>query len=210
MLLVLGGLSAVPPLSFDMYLPALPQVADSLGVPEAQIQLTLSACLLGLAFGQLFGGPVSDSLGRRRPLLVGIGGYAFFSLACAFAPTAPALVVLRFAQGLLGGVAVVIARAVVRDREEGAAAARVFSLLMLVSGIAPIAAPLFGGLLDQRDVLAGNLRRVVTARSGRLLAVTVILPETLAPDDRHSGGIGQTLHRGEAGRPASALSWVTR
>ena len=76
MLLVLGGLSAVPPLSFDMYLPALPQVADSLGVPEAQIQLTLSACLLGLAFGQLFGGPVSDSLGRRRPLLWGVGGYA--------------------------------------------------------------------------------------------------------------------------------------
>ena len=128
MLLVLGGLSAVPPLSFDMYLPALPQVADSLGVPEAQIQLTLSACLLGLAFGQLFGGPVSDSLGRRRPLLVGIGGYAFFSLACAVrADRLPALVVLRFAQGLLGGVAVVIARAVVRDREEGAAAARVCS-----------------------------------------------------------------------------------
>ena len=166
----------MPPLSFDMYLPALPQVADSLGVPEAQIQLTLSACLLGLAFGQLFGGPVSDSLGRRRPLLVGVGGYAVFSLACAFAPTAPALVVLRFAQGLLGGVAVVIARAIVRDREEGAAAARVFSLLMLVSGIAPIAAPLFGGLLDQRDVVARHLRVLSLLGAAGLLAVTVILP----------------------------------
>ena len=99
---------------------------------------------------------------------MGVGGYAVFSLACAFAPTAPALVVLRFAQGLLGGVAVVIARAVVRDREEGAAAARVFSLLMLVSGIAPIAAPLFGGLLINVTSWRGIFVGAVTARSGRL------------------------------------------
>ena len=210
MLLVLGGLSAVPPLSFDMYLPALPQVADSLGVPEAQIQLTLSACLLGLAFGQLFGGPVSDSLGRRRPLLVGVGGYAFFSLACAFAPTAPALVVLRFAQGLLGGVAVVIARAVVRDREEGAAAARVFSLLMLVSGIAPIAAPLFGGLLITVTSWRGIFVVLSLLGAAGLLAVTVILPETLAPEDRHSGGIGQTVTVAKRRRPAAVISWDTR
>ncbi|HTN81043.1 MAG TPA: multidrug effflux MFS transporter [Acidimicrobiales bacterium] len=193
MLLVLGALSAVPPLSFDMYLPALPQVADSLGVPEAQIQLTLSACLLGLAFGQLFGGPISDSLGRRRPLLVGVGGYAVASLACAFAPTASALVVLRFAQGLLGGVAVVIARAIVRDREEGAAAARVFSLLMLVSGIAPIAAPLFGGLLISITSWRGIFVTLSLIGAAGLLAVTVILPETLAPENRHAGGIGETL-----------------
>jgi DHA1 family bicyclomycin/chloramphenicol resistance-like MFS transporter len=193
MLLVLGALSAVPPLSFDMYLPALPQVADSLGVPESQIQLTLSACLLGLALGQLFGGPVSDSLGRRRPLLFGVGGYAVASLACAFAPTAPALVFLRFGQGLLGGVAVVIARAIVRDREEGAAAARVFSLLMLVSGIAPIVAPLFGGLLIEVTSWRGIFVALSLLGAAGLVAVTVILPETLPPESRHAGGVGETL-----------------
>ena len=192
MLLVLGGLSAVPPLSFDMYLPALPEVAKNLGVPEAQIQLTLSACLLGLAFGQLFGGPISDSLGRRRPLLVGVGGYAIASLACAFAPTASALVVLRFAQGLLGGVAVVIARAIVRDREEGAAAARVFSLLAIVSGIAPVVAPLIGGLLINVTSWRGIFVVLSLLGAVGLLAVTGVLPETLRREDRHVGGVRET------------------
>ncbi len=193
MLLVLGGLSAVPPLSFDMYLPALPQVADSLRVPEAQIQLTLSACLLGLALGQLFGGPLSDSWGRRGPLLWGVGGYAVASLACAFAPTAPALIVLRFAQGLLGGVAVVIARAIVRDREEGAAAARVFSLLMLVSGIAPIAAPLFGGLLINVTSWRGIFVVLSLLGAAGLVAVVMIIPETLPVSLRHAGGVSETI-----------------
>ncbi len=192
MLFVLGGLSAIPPLSFDMYLPALPEVADSLGVSEGQIQLTLSACLLGLALGQLFGGPVSDSLGRRRPLLFGVAGYCVASLACALAPTALALVALRFLQGLFGGVGVVIARAIVRDREEGAAAARVFSLLMLVSGIAPIAAPLFGGLLISVTSWRGIFVVLSLLGAAGLVAVTVVLPETLAVADRHAGGARQT------------------
>ena len=193
MLLALGGLTAIPPLSFDMYLPALPEVAKSLGVPEAQIQLTLSACLLGIALGQLFGGPVSDALGRRRPLLVGIGGYAVCSLACALAPTAPALVGLRFLQGLLGGVAVVISRAIVRDRAEGAAAARVFSLLVLVSGIAPIVAPLMGGVLIELTSWRGIFVVLSLLGAAGLLAVTLVLPETLAVADRHTGGVSHTL-----------------
>src|SRR5262249_43178024 len=155
-------------------------------------QLTLSACLLGLAFGQLFGGPVSDSLGRRRPLLFGVVGYCVFSLACALAPTAPALVTTRFLQGLFGGVAVVIARAIVRDREQGAAAARVFSLLMLVSGIAPIAAPLFGGLLISVTSWRGIFVVLTLIGAVGIVAVTLILPETLAVEDRHTGGVGQT------------------
>ncbi len=193
MLFVLGGLSAVPPLSFDMYLPALPEVAQSLGVPEAQIQLTLSACLLGIALGQLFGGPVSDSLGRRRPLLVGVAGYAACSLACALAPSAPVLVAFRFLQGLLGGVAVVIARAIVRDRAEGAAAARIFSLLMLVSGIAPIVAPLLGGLLIEVTSWRGIFVVLSLLGAAGLVAVTVVVPETLPAERRHTGGVGETV-----------------
>ena len=193
MLFVLGGLTAVPPLTFDAYLPALPQVAADLGVPEAQIQLTLSACLLGIAFGQLFGGPVSDARGRRTPLLVGVLGYTFFSLACAVAPSAPALVGLRFGQGLLGGVAVVIARAIVRDRAEGAAAARVFSLLMLVGGLAPILAPLVGSALIEVTTWRGIFVFLAGLGAIGLVAVMKVLPETLAPADRHTGGIRDTL-----------------
>src|SRR3989440_3352279 len=99
---LLGGLTAFGPLSIDMYLPGLPAIARDLGASESMIQLTLTACLIGLALGQVVAGPVSDALGRRRPLLVGVAGYAIASLLCALAPSAPALVGLRLLQGLTG------------------------------------------------------------------------------------------------------------
>src|SRR5205814_9531689 len=121
---ILGALSAFGPLSIDMYLPALPSLSRDFGTGASQAQLTLSACLLGLAMGQTIAGPISDALGRRRPLLVGLTAYALASLLCVVAPSVLAFVVLRFVQGCAGAAGIVIARAVVRDLHSGEALAR--------------------------------------------------------------------------------------
>jgi MFS transporter, DHA1 family, multidrug resistance protein len=192
--LILGALSAFGPLSMDMYLPGLPSLTRDLGASASTGQLTLTGCMLGLAGGQLLSGPLSDSLGRRRPLLAGLVGYIAASLACAVAPSIGILIVLRFIQGSLGGAGVVIARAVVRDLFRGAAAARVFALLMLVTGVAPVFAPLIGGQLLAITSWRGVF--IVLAAIGvPLLAGTLLwLPETLPPERRHGGGLGPTLH----------------
>ncbi|MFE5888932.1 multidrug effflux MFS transporter [Streptomyces sp. NPDC002285] len=191
--LILGGLAATPPLAMDMYLPALPEVTGSLHAPAATVQLTLTACLAGMALGQLVVGPMSDRWGRRRPLLAGLAVYVVATALCALAPSIGLLVAFRLAQGLAGAAAIVIARAVVRDLYDGVAMARFFSTLMLISGVAPIVAPLIGGqvlrVTDWRGVF------VVLTVVGVLLAALVWrrLPETLAPQDRHSGGVGEAL-----------------
>lgn len=191
--LVLGGLTALPPLSMDMYLPALPEVTSALSAPAATIQLTLTACLMGMALGQLVVGPMSDRWGRRRPLLVGMVVYVLATAVCAVAPTVELLIGFRLAQGLAGAAGIVIARAVVRDMYEGVAMARFFSTLMLISGVAPVVAPLIGGqilrLTDWRGVF------VVLTVIGVLLTLVVWrrLDETLPPARRQDGGLGQAL-----------------
>ncbi|MCM2419061.1 multidrug effflux MFS transporter [Streptomyces sp. RKAG293] len=191
--LVLGGLTALAPLSMDMYLPALPKVTDALHSPAATIQLTLTACLAGMALGQLVVGPMSDKWGRRRPLLAGMVVYVIATAVCAFAPSAELLIAFRLFQGLAGAAGIVIARAVVRDLYDGVEMARFFSTLMLVSGVAPVIAPVIGGqvlrLTDWRGVFG------VLTVIGVLLTLLVWrqLDETLAPADRHSGGLGETL-----------------
>ncbi|MGK5629089.1 multidrug effflux MFS transporter [Streptomyces sp. URMC 123] len=191
--LILGGLTALPPLSMDMYLPAMPAVTRSLDSPAATIQLTLTACLAGMAAGQLVVGPMSDKWGRRRPLLVGMVIYVVATLMCAFAPTAELLIAFRLLQGLAGAAGIVIARAVVRDLYDGVEMARFFSSLMLISGLAPIIAPVVGGqvlrVTDWRGVF------VLLAAIGALLSAVVKwrLAETLPPAARHGGGLGATL-----------------
>ncbi|MEU9240411.1 multidrug effflux MFS transporter [Streptomyces sp. NPDC048385] len=188
LVLVLGGLTATPPLAMDMYLPSLPEVTRSLHAPAATVQLTLTACLAGMALGQLVVGPMSDRWGRRRPLLTGLAVYVVATALCALAPDVETLVAVRLAQGLAGAAGIVIARAVVRDLYDGVAMARFFSTLMLVSGVAPVVAPLIGGQIlrvtDWRGVF------VVLTVVGALLAalVWVRLPETLPPAGRHAGG----------------------
>lgn len=192
--LVLGGLTALAPLSMDMYLPALPKVTDALHSPAATVQLTLTACLAGMALGQLVVGPMSDRWGRRRPLLAGMVVYVIATAVCAFAPSAELLIAFRLFQGLAGAAGIVIARAVVRDLYDGVEMARFFSTLMLVSGVAPVIAPVIGGqvlrLTDWRGIF------VVLTVIGLLLTLLVWrqLDETLAPADRHSGGLRQALH----------------
>ncbi|MCX5133499.1 MULTISPECIES: multidrug effflux MFS transporter [unclassified Streptomyces] len=192
--LVLGGLTATPPLAMDMYLPSLPEVTGALHAPAATVQLTLTACLAGMALGQLVVGPMSDRWGRRRPLLSGLAVYVVATVLCALAPTVELLVAFRLAQGLAGAAGIVIARAVVRDLYDGDAMARFFSTLMLISGVAPVVAPLIGGQIlrvtDWRGVFV-----VLTAVGIALTAVVwAKLPETLRPEDRHVGGVGEALH----------------
>ena len=128
LVIVLGLVNTIGPLSIDMYLPAFPEIAERLDTSARQVQLTLTACVAGLALGQLLIGPLSDRLGRRKPLIAAMGVYGVASVLCAVAPSAPALMGLRFVQGLAGAGGVVIARAVVRDLHSGAAAVRLFSL----------------------------------------------------------------------------------
>ncbi|MFI6640071.1 Bcr/CflA family multidrug efflux MFS transporter [Streptomyces sp. NPDC050504] len=191
--LALGGLTALPPLSMDMYLPALPEVTGSLAAPSATVQLTLTACIAGMALGQLVVGPMSDRWGRRSPLLVGMVVYVVATLICAFAPSVELLIAFRLLQGLAGAAGIVIARAMVRDLYDGVEMARFFSTLMLISGVAPVVAPLIGGqvlrVTDWRGVF------YVLAGVGVLLTLVVWkwLGETLPPERRHSGGVGEAL-----------------
>jgi MFS transporter, DHA1 family, multidrug resistance protein len=193
LIVLLGALSAFGPLSMDMYLPGLPALTQDLGASASTGQLTLTGCMLGIAAGQLFTGPLSDSLGRRRPLLAGLAGYVAASLACAAAPSVSTLIVLRFIQGTCGGAGVVIARAVVRDLFSGTAAARVFALLMAVTGVAPVLAPLVGGQALAITSWRGIFVLLAAIGVPLLLGTLVGLPETLPPEGRHGGGLRSTL-----------------
>ncbi|MGV9307366.1 multidrug effflux MFS transporter [Nonomuraea sp. NPDC003727] len=193
LLLILGALSAIGPLSIDMYLPALPAITGEMLSAPAQVQLTLTACLVGISLGQVLAGPLSDVRGRRFPLIVGVAGYALASLLCAFAPSVPALIATRLAQGVMGGAALVIVRAVVRDLYEGAAIARIFATLMLVSGLAPILAPIAGAQLLSFTSWRGIFVALSVAGVVLLLAVLPGVKETLPADQRERGGLGNTV-----------------
>jgi DHA1 family bicyclomycin/chloramphenicol resistance-like MFS transporter len=184
---VLGAATALGPLSIDLYLPAFPELARELGASEAAVQLTLTACVVGLALGQLVAGPVSDAVGRRVPIAVGLGAWALASFACALAPSIATFTALRFTQGLAGAAGVVVARAVVRDLVSGPELVRSFSKLMLVVGVVPILAPTLGGLLLERTSWRGLF--VVLGVLGALLTVVVFvgLRESLPADRRRSG-----------------------
>lgn len=189
---VLGGLSAFGPLSTDLYLPALPEVGRDLGAGQGVVQLTISSSLIGLALGQLVAGPLSDNLGRRKPLLVGLIGFVVLSLVCAVAPDVWLLVAARLLQGCCGAAGLVIARAVVRDLFGPVDSGKVFAELTIVSGVAPIVAPLLGAQLLR--VMGWQGLFVVLAGIGLLLvAGAATLPESLPVERRRSDGLRQTL-----------------
>ncbi|WP_369192787.1 multidrug effflux MFS transporter [Streptomyces sp. R08] len=186
---MLGALSAVPPLSMDMYLPALPDVTRTLHSSATSGQLTLTACLTGMALGQLVVGPMSDRWGRRKPLLIGLLVYVLASVSCAIAPDAGLLIGCRLLQGLAGAAGIVIARAVVRDLYDGLEMARFFSTLLLVSSLAPVVAPILGGQVLRFTAWRGVF--LVLAVIGVALTALVWrrLPETLPPERRRGGGV---------------------
>ncbi len=192
--LALGSLAALGPLSLDLYLPALPALTADLHADESAGQLSLSLCMIGLAVGQLVVGPLTDRVGRRVPLLVGQALFALTAGLCALAPSIGMLLMLRLVGGLAGGAGIVIARAMVRDHYSGPTMARVFSLLTLVMGVAPIGAPLLGGALLQVTSWRGVFA-ALAALGLVLLVAAATLGESLPADRRRAGGLRATTRR---------------
>ena len=193
LVLVLGSLSAIGPLTIDMYLPAMPTLTAQLGASPAQAQMTITGLLIGLGFGQLILGPLSDAVGRRKPLLIGLAVHAGMSVLCALAPSITLLAVTRTLQGFAGAAVAVVAMAVVRDIFSGYRAAQLLSRLILVLGVAPILAPSLGSALLKFTSWHGIF--VVLAVTGVLLfgLAIVALPETLPPSRRLPAKIGTSL-----------------
>ncbi len=192
-ILIMMSLAIMGPLSIDMYLPALPALQRELGASASQAQLTLSACLLGLASGQLIAGPLSDRFGRRPPVLFGIAGFVLMSFLCSVAPSITLLIVFRFLQGFAGSAGVVVSRAVIRDLHSGPRAAQMFSLLVLAIGVGPILAPTLGGLI----LLGTSWRGVFGALAALGLLLLAVawrfLPETNRFDARSTAGVSGIL-----------------
>ena len=188
---ILAALNAYAPTSMDIYLPAFPQIAEELNATTAQVALTLAVNLVGIVIGQLLFGPMTDSLGRRRIVIVTTAIAAFASLGVALSPTIGVLLVMRFVQGLAGGAGIAIARAIAADVTSGKAAARLFSIFISLTVTATIAAPVIGGLL---------LAATGTWRSGFVflfvvdlilaVAIAIYIPETHPADARTVGGLG--------------------
>jgi len=192
-LLLLGALTAVGPLSVDMYLPSLPTIARDLNTSSAAAGLTLTVFLISLAIGQLIYGPASDRFGRKPPLYIGLGLYVVASIGCAFAKDATMLAVLRGVQGFGACAGMVIARAAVRDRMDPAGAAQAYSTLMLVMGVAPILAPMIGGAVLQ--VASWRVIFALLTAFGvvSLVAVHYLMRESLAPENARRLAVGHVL-----------------
>lgn len=191
--LILGTLAAFGPLSIDMYLPSFPTLAAEFSTSASMVQLSLTFFLLGACLGQLVTGPLSDVLGRRKPLLYGMILYVFTSIVISFTETMEMFIFLRFIQGLAGAAGMVISRAVVRDLYSGSEMTKFFSLLALVNGMAPILAPIVGAQLLKwfpwQSIFLGLAIIGIIA----FLLVFFGLSETLHQRDRSTGGLTNTM-----------------
>lgn len=206
LILILGSLAALGPLSIDMYLPAFPDMSRSFGASASSIQLSLTACMLGMAIGQIIVGPLSDVRGRKRPLILALFAYLLASLACAFAPTIEVLIALRFVQGAAGASGIVISRAIVRDLFEGPELTKFFAALSLVNGTAPILAPIIGGQILRFGDWRVVFYLLAILSTLMLIAVAFRLPETLPVHHRVEGNLKTTF--GTFGRLLSDRTFI--
>ncbi len=182
LVIILASLTAFSPLSIDMYLPSFPNIAADFGTSVARVELSLATFFIGLACGQLLYGTATDRFGRKKPLYVGLSVYCAASLVCAFAPNVETLIALRLFQALGACGGIVIARATVRDLFDHSESARVFSLLMLIMGVAPILAPLIGGYVALFFGWRVIFVVVSVISAVCLMAVYRFLPETKKPN----------------------------
>lgn len=192
LVLTLALQSAVPPFATDMYTPAFPRVVTDLGTSASLVGLTLTTFFLGMALGQLLGGPLSDQRGRRVPLIAGGLICTLGAIGCALAPSIGWLVAFRVVQGFGGGLAAVVARAVIVDVARGDVLARVMSIMMALGGLAPMVAPVVGGAVL---TFGGTWRTVfwILVGFGAAMMITAIafVPESLPAERRRSGGLQQ-------------------
>lgn len=193
MAFILGLLASFGPFTIDMYLPAFPIMAEDFETTISNVQLSLTACLFGLAVGQLFVGPLSDIYGRRKPLLIGLITYAVSSIFCIVSNSIWVFIIFRFLQGASGAAGIVIARAIVRDLYSGSQLTKFFALLMLVSGVAPIFAPIFGGQLLKFTTWNGVFIVLTALGCVMFLLVMFGLRETLPAERRATEGIAATF-----------------
>jgi len=186
-------LTVFGPISMDLYLPVLPALTLELNAATSVAQLTVTACLIGLALGQLIAGPLSDRFGRRMPLLIGLVAYVLTSVLCAASPSIEMLILARFVQGLAGGVGIVIAQAAGRDLYSGGALIRFYGRLTVLAGLAAIVGPLVGGLLAAIADWRGLFLFLAALGAGILLVTLLGFRETLPASRRTSGGFAQTV-----------------
>ena len=190
---ILGFLAAMGPLCTDFYLPALPDMAAELGSAPSQMQLSITACLLGLSLGQIVLGPLSDARGRKMPLLVSLAVFIVASFLCSRASSVSGLVALRFIQGLAGSGGVVLSRAIACDLFRGTELTKFFSLLMLINGVAPIFGPVIGGQILRFSSWGGIFIFLAVCGVAQFSLVLFGCPETLPADRRIQGGMGQSV-----------------
>lgn len=191
---VLGLLTIFGPISMDLYLPVLPALTVELQSTTSVAQLTITACLLGLAIGQVIAGPLSDRFGRRTPLLIGVSAYALTSALCALSPTVETLVIARFVQGLAGAVGIVIAQAAGRDVYSGGTLLRYYGRLTVLGGLAAIIGPVIGGQLATVTDWRGVFVFLAAVGIAILAASLVIFHETLPANRRVAGGFSHALN----------------
>jgi DHA1 family bicyclomycin/chloramphenicol resistance-like MFS transporter len=192
---LLGALCAFSPLAIDMYLPAFPRIARDLGVRVGLVGLTLSVFLVGLAVGQLLCGPLADRLGRRTPLLAGCALFTATAVVCALGRSVETLIASRFLMGIGGATGLAISRAVVRDLFDETASARTYSMMMIVTGIAPIIAPALGSLMLTYLHWRAIFWLLAAFGVASIAMVALALPETLPPDRRVHGRLGDVARR---------------
>lgn len=190
---VLLLLTVFGPISMDLYLPALPALTEELGAVTSVAQLTVTACLIGLAAGQLIAGPLSDRFGRRGVLLVGIVAYIITSVLCALSPSIEVLILARLVQGLAGGAGIVVATAAGRDVFDGPTLIRFYGRLTVTGGFAAIVGPLLGGMLTAFTDWRGLFVFLAVIGVVILMITLMVFGETLPADQRSRGGFGQTL-----------------
>lgn len=192
---LLGMLAILGPLNIDMYLPSFPEIAEDLSASASLVQLSLTACLVGLTIGQLIVGPVSDAQGRRKPLLICIFLFALSSLFCALSPNITTLVAARFLQGFTASAGLVLSRAIVRDVFTGRELSKFFSLLMVITAVAPMVAPMTGGAILLLPFATWHTIFHLLTIIGFLLVLLIALrlKETLPPEKRIPSSIGTSV-----------------
>jgi len=186
LILILGLLTAIGPLSIDMYLPAFPSIAKGLNTSVSTVMLSLSSFFVGISFGQLLYGPLLERFGRKTPLYFGLTLYAISSLACATAMSVETLIIFRFLQALGGCVGMVASRAMVRDLFEVKDNAKVFSTLMLVVAVSPIIAPTLGGYISANFGWRYIFWILIIVIGLIIAGIYWLLPESKKPDPNYS------------------------